>query len=118
LVFIFFFRGILLFLIFGSNERPALFLPFCYYLSPDKPTRYPDEHESFYTENGLSSSTTTTKADESSEFDAIKIKNNAEIDNGASSSKAVDNHESIELYDSIELDTIIKNNHASTSSAL
>jgi hypothetical protein len=50
LVFIFF-RGILLFLIFGSNERPALFLPFCYYAPPGAPQfpRFtpPDEIISF-----------------------------------------------------------------------
>ncbi|CAI2182994.1 6822_t:CDS:2 [Funneliformis geosporum] len=33
--------GILLFLIFGSKKSAALFLPFCYYVPPDKPIRAP-----------------------------------------------------------------------------
>jgi hypothetical protein len=80
---ILFFRGILLFLIFGAKKQAALFLPFCYYVSPDRPTRCPDEQGSIYMENDGISPALTAKViqddDVSIELDSLKI-------NGSSSS--------------------------------
>lgn len=39
----YFFRGTLLFLVFGAKKQAALFLPFCYYVPPGKPLRSPPE---------------------------------------------------------------------------
>ncbi|RIA94079.1 hypothetical protein C1645_760883, partial [Glomus cerebriforme] len=47
--------GILLFLIFGAKKQAALFLPFCYYVPPGKPTRGPDNIGSIHMEFDVTS---------------------------------------------------------------